>query len=70
MNKSEHFKPALSKCLIIITAAVFSMGFSAVTLADENAPVPRILVSAQGSVDIAPDMALLSCTGCQLFCHG
>lgn len=55
MNKSAHFK-----FLIIVTATIFSMGLGNVTLANENTPFPRILVSGQGSVDIAPDMAILS----------
>ncbi len=55
-------KPVRFNYLVIITAAIFSMVFGNVTLANENTPVPRILVSAQGSVDLAPDMAVLSLT--------
>ena len=57
MTKSTYFK-----CLVILTTSIFSMGIGSVSLADANTPLPRILVSGQGSVDIAPDMAILSLT--------
>ena len=53
---------AYSKYMVIISALIFSLGFSAISTADENTPFPRILVNAQGSVDVAPDMAILSLT--------
>lgn len=56
MTKSARLK------YIIITVLVFSLGFTAFSQADENTPFPRILVNAQGSVDVAPDMAVLSLT--------
>lgn len=57
MTKSTYFK-----CLVILTTTIFTMGFGSAGLADANTPFPRILVSGQGSVDIAPDMAILSLT--------
>lgn len=57
MTKSTYFK-----CLVILTTTMFTMGIGGVSLADANTPFPRILVSGQGSVDIAPDMAILSLT--------
>lgn len=57
MTKSARFK-----YMAIITALVFSLGLSVISQADENTPFPRILVSAQGSVDVAPDMANLTLT--------
>ena len=55
-------KSARLKYMIIITVLVFSLGLTAISQADENTPFPRILVYAQGSVDVAPDMAILSLT--------
>lgn len=57
MKKSTHFK-----LLVIITTAIFTMGFDTASLANSNIPFPRILVSGEGSVDIAPDMAILTLT--------
>ncbi len=57
MKKSTYFK-----FLVSTSVAVFTMGFSTVSLADANAPFPRILVNGEGRVDIAPDMAILSLT--------
>jgi len=57
MTNSIHFKR-----LITIAAIIFSVMFTTITLAGENTPFPKILVSGQGSVDIAPDMAILSLT--------
>ena len=50
------------KYMSIITVMAFSLGFTAISQAEENTPSPRILVTAQGSVDVAPDMAILSLT--------
>jgi uncharacterized protein YggE len=57
MKKSTYFK-----FLVSTSVAVFIMGFSTASLADANAPFPRILVNGEGRVDIAPDMAILSLT--------
>jgi len=57
MTQSTHFK-----FLIIIASTIFATGFSTAPLADASTPFPRILVSGQGAVDIAPDMAILSLT--------
>lgn len=45
---------------VVITSFALLSGM--VACADEDQPSPRILVSGQGSVDIAPDMAILSLT--------
>ena len=57
MKKSLRFR-----YLVIFTTTIFTMGFGPATPAKDNAPFPRILVSGQGSVDLAPDMAILSLT--------
>ena len=57
MTNSIHFKR-----LVTIATTIFTMMFVTVALAGENTPFPKILVSGQGSVDIAPDMAILSLT--------
>ncbi len=57
MTKLTYFK-----CMVILTTTIFTMGTGSVSLADANTPFPRILVNGQGSVDIAPDMAILSLT--------
>lgn len=46
----------------IIAAAFFLLTTSTVSLADVNDPTPRILVTGQGSVNVAPDMAILNLT--------
>ena len=55
-------KSTFIKFLIIIASTIFILGFGTVGLADANTLFPRILVNGQGSVDIAPDMAILSLT--------
>ncbi len=47
-------------CLLI--AAFFTLSLSVSASADESNPPPRIVVTGQGSVDIAPDMAVLTLT--------
>lgn len=42
--------------------ALFTLILSTVSTADENNLVPRILVTGEGSIDLAPDMAVLSLT--------
>lgn len=46
--------------LFILT--LLTLFLSTASTADENNPVPRILVTGEGSVDLAPDMAILSLT--------
>ena len=48
--------------LVLIAAIVLLLNPVTVYANDTNAPFPRILVTGQGSVDIAPDMAVLSLT--------
>ena len=57
MTRSANFK-----YLLALTTTIFTMMFGTMALAGENTPFPKILVSGQGSVDIAPDMAILSLT--------
>ena len=57
MTRSANFR-----YLLALTTTVFTMMFGTMALAGENIPFPKILVSGQGSVDIAPDMAILSLT--------
>lgn len=57
MKKSTYIK-----FLVIMTTTIFTLGFGTIGLADANTPFPRILVNGQGSVEIAPDMAILSLT--------
>lgn len=57
MTNPIHFKR-----LVTIAAITFTMMFATFALAGENTPFPKILVSGQGSVDIAPDIAILSLT--------
>lgn len=57
MNKVLSFKH------ITLFAATFSaLVLSTLCVADDQGPAPRILVTGEGSVDIAPDMAILSLT--------
>ena len=51
-----------SRFMGLLIALLFSLTLSAVAGADENNPPPRIVVTGQGSVDIAPDMAILTLT--------
>ena len=48
--------------IYILTAAFFALLLSPLSSADDANPVPRILVTGEGSVDIAPDMAVLTLT--------
>lgn len=47
-------------CLLI--SALFMSSLSVAASADEDSPSPRIVVTGQGSVDVAPDMAVLTLT--------
>lgn len=57
MTNPMNFRRLVS--LSIIFVILFSC---AVTWADDNNPLPRILVTGQGNVDVAPDMAVLTLT--------
>ncbi len=46
--------------LLIVT--LFTLSLSAAATADESNPLPRILVTGEGSIDLAPDMAILTLT--------
>jgi len=58
-NMQSKFRPRLTNLWI---AALFSLSLSFAANADESNPPPRIVVTGQGSVDIAPDMAVLELT--------
>jgi uncharacterized protein YggE len=51
---------SIIKNLSVLIATFVLLVCGSWSLADEEAPYPRILVSGEGSVDIAPDMAVLS----------
>jgi len=55
-SKASHRIAAL------LIASLFILSLSFAAGADENSPPPRILVTGEGSVDIAPDMAVLALT--------
>jgi len=57
MTRSSGFRHVV---LLFVTLFVFSSG--PVLGAEADAPYPRILVTGQGSVDVAPDMAVLTLT--------
>lgn len=49
-----------SRHLIVLSTAFFIFISSSFCLANSDNPLPRILVTGQGSVDLAPDMAVLT----------
>ena len=51
-----------SRYTVLLFIAVFALVLSTVSAADDDRPVPRILVTGEGSVNLAPDMAVLSLT--------
>lgn len=57
MNKTPVIKHA-----ILLTSALFLLISVTASWAGDANPVPRILVTGQGSVDVAPDMAILTLT--------
>ena len=57
MNKALNFR-YLALFILTLSALVLST----LSVADDEGPTPRILVTGEGSVDIAPDMAILSLT--------
>ena len=50
------------KHIVFLTTIVFVLISSTIIRADDDSPIPRILVTGQGSVDVAPDMAVLFLT--------
>jgi len=44
----------------LLTTTIFLLISGTVSRAEDNTPPPRILVTGEGSVDVAPDMALLT----------
>ena len=57
MNTVLNFR---NTALLIVT--LFALILSTVSAADNDESTPRILVSGEGSTDLAPDMAVLSLT--------
>lgn len=57
MTKSINFRHVV---LLVSTIIILISG--PVCRADESNPIPRILVTGQGSVDVAPDMAVIMLT--------
>jgi uncharacterized protein YggE len=57
MNKALKFRQ-----VILLVSTLLILIQSTVTVADESNPAPRILVSGEGSIDLAPDMAVLTLT--------
>ena len=55
-------KPIIIRHPVLLAVSVLVLISAPVALANDNNPAPRILVTGQGSVDIAPDMAVLSLT--------
>jgi len=54
--------PLKFRALASLSITLFVLISCTVACADDNNPVPRILVTGQGSVDVAPDMAILQLT--------
>lgn len=46
----------------LLFVTFFTLAMSTVSAADDDRPLPRILVTGEGSMDLAPDMAILSLT--------
>ncbi|MGB7452427.1 MAG: SIMPL domain-containing protein [Lysobacterales bacterium] len=57
MKTGFNFRQAT---LLVVT--FFALVLSTASAADDDRPLPRILVTGEGSVDLAPDMAILSLT--------
>lgn len=55
-------KTLVIRYLYLLGATFFLMFVSMASFADDENPVPRIIVTGQGSVDLAPDMAVLTLT--------
>lgn len=54
--------PLNFKHVVSLAAAIVVLMSGTVAWADDSNPLPRILVTGQGSVDVAPDMAVLVLT--------
>ncbi|HEY5774530.1 MAG TPA: SIMPL domain-containing protein [Xanthomonadales bacterium] len=50
------------KLFNLLAVTVFALLLSTVAVAGDDGPTPRILVSGEGSADLAPDMAVLALT--------
>ena len=50
------------KYAVLLLASAALVGGSVLVAASDNEPYPRILVTGQGAVDVAPDMAVLVLT--------
>jgi uncharacterized protein YggE len=50
------------KSAVLLLAGITLVGASALVAAAADEPYPRILVTGQGAVDVAPDMAVLVLT--------
>ena len=57
MTQSMNFRH-----VVLLASTIFILISGTVCWADESNPIPRILVTGQGSVDVAPDMAVLMLT--------
>jgi len=57
MTRSIKFKR-----VVLLASTMFILISGTVCWADESNPLPHILVTGQGSVDVAPDMAVLTLT--------
>jgi len=55
-------RPGTSRHAGLLILALFTLSLSVAAYADESNPPPRIMVSGEGSVDLAPDMAVLTLT--------
>ena len=52
----------ISRYTVLLFIAFFALGFSMLSAADDDGTIPRIMVTGEGSIDLAPDMAVLSLT--------
>jgi len=57
MKKTCNFK-----LFNLLTVTFFALFLSTVSAAHDDRPIPRILITGEGSVDLAPDMAILTLT--------
>ena len=55
-------KPMIFRQLVLLATSVFILTSATICQADDDAQQSRILVTGQGSVDVAPDMAMLVLT--------
>ncbi len=52
----------ISRVLVLLATTIFVLTTATACWAGDDGPHPRILVTGQGSVDVAPDMAMLALT--------